>query len=161
VHTSLVPRNWLGTVYDPHWVVVCKTLHFPEFVPKVYSSHVGGIVIFPEIRRTRRVWLTSDSIFLSTPVWLVSWERNVLCKGSTKYGVILMGEKPAANLFPRSPPLICISGTLSWAIWKVKDLEEYAMGLQYYTQRATQYFPSLTSTTRQDLQGLPFTNCKW
>jgi len=118
VHTCLVPRYWLGTVYAPHWVVECKTLHFPSFGPKAYSSQVGGIVILPEIRRTRRVWLMNERTFMSAPVSLVSCERKMLDKGSMKRGVIRTGENPAANLFSWSPPLVCIVGKCSSAIWK-------------------------------------------
>lgn len=84
VHTCLVPRYWLGTVYGPHWVAEYIFLHFPSFGPKAYSSQVGGIVILPEILRTRRVRFKSERTFMSAPVSLVSCERKVLDKGSTK-----------------------------------------------------------------------------
>ena len=118
VHTCLVPRYWLGTVYGPHWVVECKTLHFPSFGPKAYSSQVGGIVMLPEIRRTRRVWLMSESTFMRALVSLVSCERKVLDRGSMKRGVIRIGENPAANLLSWPPFLVCIVGRWSSAIWK-------------------------------------------
>ena len=124
VHTCLVPRYWLGTVYAPHWVVECKTLHFPLFGPKAYSSQVGGIVILPEIRRTRRVWFMNESTFMRAPVSLVSCERKVLDRGSMKRGVIRIGENPAANLFSWLPLLVCIVGRWSSAIWKGMNISK-------------------------------------
>ena len=129
VHTCLVPTYWLGTVYDPHWVVEYIFLHFPLFGPKAYSSQVGGIVILPEIWRTRRVWFMSESTFMSAPLSLVSCERKVLDKGSMKWGVIRIGENPAANLFSWPPLLVCIVGRWSSAICSRKKNEQMSLKL--------------------------------